>query len=87
MFSDSPYASDFSGTDTIALYRLFQRLRSESRAQGGDVHSILGNHEIMNAIGDWRYVTPEDIATFGGSEERQSALSTEGWIGAEWLAK
>lgn len=75
------------GTDTIALYRMFQRLRGESTAVGGGVVSILGNHEIMNAIGDWRYVTKEDIETFGGSERRQEALSTDGWIGREWIAK
>jgi hypothetical protein len=45
------------------------------------------DHEIMNAIGDWRYVTPDDIKTFGGSRARQEALSSDGWLGKEWLAK
>lgn len=45
------------------------------------------DHEIMNAIGDWRYVTPEDIKTFGGSRARQEALSSDGWLGKEWLTK
>lgn len=31
------------GTDTIALYRLFQRLRGEARVNGGDLYSILGS--------------------------------------------
>ncbi|KAJ9104033.1 hypothetical protein QFC19_004167 [Naganishia cerealis] len=73
-------------TDTIALYRLFQRLRDEARADGGDLYSILGNHEMMNALGDWRYVTQPDIETFGSLNNRQDALSEEGWIGQEWLA-
>lgn len=25
-------------------------------------HSLLGNHEMMNCLGDYRYVTKEDIA-------------------------
>ncbi len=75
------------GTDTIALYRLFQRLRSEARSAGGEVYSLLGNHEIMNAIGDWRYVTADDIATFeGGGQGRRNTLSVDGWLGKEWLA-
>lgn len=41
----------------------------------------------MNALGDWRYVTPEDIATFGGLDQRREALTPEGSIGANWLSK
>jgi hypothetical protein len=45
------------GDDTIALYRLFMSLRKQAERSGGQVKNLLGNHEIMNAIGDWRYVT------------------------------
>lgn len=34
-----------------------------------------------------RYVTKGDIARFGGTKSRQHALSAEGWLGQEWLAK
>lgn len=37
----------------------------------------------MNALGDWRYVTKEDIASFGGERQRRAALST-GFIGQTW---
>jgi 3',5'-cyclic AMP phosphodiesterase CpdA len=43
------------GTDALAIYRLMQDLRSQAALAGGKVISILGNHEIMNAVGDWRY--------------------------------
>lgn len=36
------------------IYRLMQSLRGQAASQGGKVISILGNHEVMNAIGDWR---------------------------------
>lgn len=36
------------------IYRLMQSLRGQAASQGGKVVSILGNHEVMNAIGDWR---------------------------------
>lgn len=42
------------GTFMIDLYRLFQSLRGQAESQGGKVVSILGNHEMMNAIGDYR---------------------------------
>lgn len=71
------------GVDTIALYELLQRLRKEAQEQGGQVVSVLGNHEIMNMVGDWRYVHPDDIASFGGKQARIEAFSKEGWIGSD----
>ncbi|GAA5888691.1 hypothetical protein JCM6882_009052 [Rhodosporidiobolus microsporus] len=73
------------GKDTIAIYRFFQTLRPQAERAGGAVVSLLGNHEIMNALGDWRYVTKEDIASFGGERNRREAMLT-GWIGQEWRA-
>ncbi|GAA5914978.1 hypothetical protein JCM8208_005021 [Rhodotorula glutinis] len=71
------------GPDTIALYRFFQSLRPQAEKAGGALVSLLGNHEMMNYLGDWRYVTKEDIASFGGERNRREALLT-GWIGQEW---
>ena len=33
-----------------------EKLRWQAKAAGGMVLSCFGNHEIMNAIGDWRFV-------------------------------
>ncbi|GAA5850062.1 hypothetical protein JCM9279_004898 [Rhodotorula babjevae] len=71
------------GPDTIALYRFFQGLRPQAEKAGGALVSLMGNHEMMNYLGDWRYVTKEDIASFGGERNRREALLT-GWIGQEW---
>ncbi|KIS68749.1 uncharacterized protein UMAG_10837 [Mycosarcoma maydis] len=73
------------GDDTIALYRLFVSLRQQARLAGGEVKNCLGNHEVMNAIGDWRYVTKADVESFGGVQARRHAMSDQGWIGQEWL--
>ncbi|KAN0065166.1 hypothetical protein ACQY0O_001663 [Thecaphora frezii] len=73
------------GDDTIQLYRLFQSLRKQSSEAGGTVRNLLGNHEVMNALGDWTYVTKGDINSFGGVNKRRSAMSTAGWIGQDWL--
>lgn len=47
------------GDDTIPLYHMFQRLRDQARAAGGDVRNCIGNHEMMNALMDWRWVVQE----------------------------
>lgn len=60
-------------------------LRAQAELAGGSVVSLLGNHEIMNALNDLRYVTQEDIATFGSLKARQNAMK-EGWIGKTWRA-
>ncbi|GAA5889190.1 hypothetical protein JCM5296_005829 [Sporobolomyces johnsonii] len=71
------------GVDTIACYRFMQSLRPQAEKAGGGVVSLLGNHEIMNALGDWRYVNPADVKSFGGERNRREAMLT-GWIGQEW---
>ncbi|SPO26795.1 uncharacterized protein UTRI_04107_B [Ustilago trichophora] len=73
------------GDDTIPLYQLFISLRTQAAAAGGEVRNCLGNHEVMNSLGDWRYVTPGDVKTFGGVQERRQAMSDHGWIGKDWL--
>ncbi|TFK75176.1 Metallo-dependent phosphatase [Pluteus cervinus] len=73
------------GDDTIPLFFWMDRLRDQAQAVGGTVLSHLGNHEWMNVIGDWRYVYPSEIKTFGTVEARQKMLSS-GRIGRSWAA-
>src|SRR5437879_5330208 len=52
---------------------LLMALEKEASKDGGRVESLLGNHEMMNIMGDLRYVTPENYASFAGanSDERR----------------
>ena len=52
------------GDQEQAILDLFERLRIESKAAGGAFHALLGNHELMNARGDLRYVTDGGFADF-----------------------
>eukprot|EP00913_Durusdinium_trenchii_P002826 g2617.t1 len=62
-----------------------------SAEDGGRVINLLGNHEVMNMQGDWRYVSQGDLENFGGmedramlnSKERKKAWSWDGWLGSE----
>jgi len=52
------------GDDERAILDLIARLETEARAAGGAVVMLLGNHELMNAAGDFRYVTPAGLHAF-----------------------
>ncbi len=43
---------------------LLERLQVEARAAGGAMHVLNGNHELMNAAGDLRYVTAGGYVDF-----------------------
>lgn len=45
------------GDQERAILDLLERLGRQAAAAGGAVHVLLGNHEIMNIAGDFRYVT------------------------------
>jgi hypothetical protein len=58
---------------------LMMALEKEAVQAGGRVVSLLGNHEAMNIMGDLRYVTPVNYASFadGNSEKRQKVAYDE----------
>ncbi|KDQ57374.1 hypothetical protein JAAARDRAFT_689173 [Jaapia argillacea MUCL 33604] len=72
------------GDDTIKLFSWMEELRIQAASMGGTLVSNLGNHEWMNAIGDWRYVYKSEIDTFGSVPAHQKMLTT-GQIGRAWL--
>lgn len=64
------------GDDESEILELFDRLATAARASGGAVILLLGNHELMNAARDFRYVTREGATDFGG--DRRHALAPGG---------
>ena len=54
---------------------LVMALEKEAPKAGGRIVSLLGNHEMMNIMGDLRYVTPQNYASFadGNSEDRRKS--------------
>lgn len=53
---------------------LLMRLEGEAKHAGGRVEPLLGNHEIVNILGDFRDVSPATFASFadGRSEARRA---------------
>eukprot|EP00873_Tetraselmis_striata_P044889 jgi/Tetstr1/465153/TSEL_009876.t2 len=53
------------GHDSIGVLALFQRLKDEARRANGDVLLLLGNHELMNLQGDYRYISRNELRRIG----------------------
>ena len=62
---------------------LMMRLEDEALAAGGQVHVLIGNHEMMNMIGDLRYVSKSEYAAFAKDETQRQR---ERWLNI-WAAR
>lgn len=51
------------------ILKLLFKLQKQARKTGGAVHLLLGNHELMNVMGDFRYVTPLGLTDFDGDRK------------------
>ncbi|MFN7977926.1 MAG: metallophosphoesterase [Vicinamibacterales bacterium] len=56
------------GAGVRAVFDLIRRLGPEAEAAGGRVMPVLGNHEVMNLLGELRDVTPEILGSFAGAD-------------------
>ena len=57
--------------DSLKIVRSLQQLQKEAPRKGGRVIVVLGNHEAMNLIGDYRYTTPGEFAAFADDQSAQ----------------
>jgi hypothetical protein len=64
------------GPDERAILHLFERLQREAARAGGAFHILNGNHEVMNALLDLRYVTDEGFRAFADLAPRAAARDT-----------
>ncbi|KAA8497650.1 Shewanella-like protein phosphatase 2 [Porphyridium purpureum] len=46
------------GDEEFRALDILWDLKAQARECGGEVHLLLGNHEVMNLMGDFRYVAP-----------------------------
>ena len=65
------------GADSRKVMDLVMQLEAQADAAGGMVHLLLGNHEVMNLVGDLRYVAAGEYAAFA---EDESAEERERWF-------
>ncbi|HET6585403.1 MAG TPA: metallophosphoesterase, partial [Nannocystaceae bacterium] len=66
------------GDDEPAILDFLERLAREADASGGAVIVLNGNHEVMNVLGDFRYVTDDgfrDFADGAGADLASAGLA------------
>ena len=56
------------GPDSLKIVHSLQQLQKDAPRKGGRVVVVLGNHEAMNLLGDFRYTTPGEYAAFVDDE-------------------
>jgi calcineurin-like phosphoesterase family protein len=59
------------GPDSRKAIDLLRKLERDAASAGGKVHYLLGNHEVMRIIGDYRYLVPGEDAAFADGSSRE----------------
>ena len=66
------------GPDSRRVLDLLRRLEGEASRAGGRVYVLLGNHEVMRMVSDWRYVSAGELDAFrtsGSASLRERAYA------------
>lgn len=72
------------GPNTKAVVERWMALAEEAAAAGGRVTVLLGEHEALDLLGEWKQIAPADIHSFGDAGARKEALSAKAPLGT-WL--
>ena len=60
-------------------------IHEQSRLYNGGVFCLIGNHEIMNVVGNFTYSGEASIKCFGGAEERKKQFRPGGVLPRDLL--
>ena len=72
------------GPDTREIIEHISKLAKQAKRAGGHVHSLIGNHEVMNVTGDLRYLHAGEIAAFETSKSEAEALGAIAFFGDKY---
>jgi hypothetical protein len=81
------------GPDSKKALDLLRKLEGEAQRAGGRVYSLLGNHELMRLVSDWRYVSQGETDAFKTAdsidlrERAYTVFSTEAEKAAKAVGK
>lgn len=68
------------GAEEIKILNYLFRLNKKSQIDGGRVITILGNHELMNVMGNFSYASEQHIKALGGEIKRRELFRPGGQI-------
>jgi hypothetical protein len=63
--------------DDWNILKYMTMLNKKAESEGGAVYSLLGNHEIMNSSGDFRYVSKKGLTDFNINDDDKKYLNYE----------
>lgn len=66
------------GPDSRKALDLLRKLEGEAQRAGGRVYALIGNHELMRLVSDWRYVSQGETEAFRNGDSvdlRERALT------------
>ena len=72
------YAQD--PLEELKVIEFMHHLHSLAQKVNGAVYNLIGNHELMNILGDFRYATQQHVNGFGGSQLRKQLFQPGGPI-------
>lgn len=56
----------------LKIFNLFMKLQKQAFKAGGAFHCIMGNHELMNIMGEFSYVSPMGMKHFDNPNNRKN---------------
>ena len=81
---------DSNGNNSLAEIQIFHflyKLNVAARSSNGRVISLIGNHELMNMLGDFRYVSNSHKSGLGGDVKRKELFKPGGKLDVAWEYK
>jgi len=75
------------GPDSRQALEFLRRLARDAERQGGRVHALIGNHEVMRLLGDFRYVVPGEYAAFTDANSEATRRAVIGRSPADQRAR
>jgi len=70
----------FPGDAEMKIIHYITNLDNEAKKKGGRVISLIGNHELMNINGDFRYVSKYGMKNFNGIRNRRKLFCPGGQL-------
>ena len=64
----------------LAIINLFADLHLQAMRANGGVYSLIGNHELMNVMGNFTYTSPLGLKEYGGKNGRYQLFKPGGYI-------
>jgi hypothetical protein len=84
---DKPEATNPDEGNDWKILQYFTQLHQQAKEYGGAVYSLMGNHELMNVQGDFRYVSYEGRREFINYKKPDETIIENGDEARQWAFK